>query len=247
MNPNFQTPSNLMLKSSADGSFSAYNEAFDECYHSLKDGALQESLYKHIIPAFSACEDLQEITILDICFGLGYNTFTSLYYRQIHALPTRLVIYSPEIDHTLIHNLKNFPYPKEFDVLPIQKILTALTNTGIYQDINTYIEVRIIDACEYIHTIATHSIDVIYQDAFSPNKNPALWSKEFFAQLYRILRPNGILTTYSQSSSIRKNALACGFLVYDCTHKDKLVRSGSVMSKSALHLPHYHLKPYNKA
>lgn len=232
----------IELKASADGSFSAYNAAFDECYHSLKDGALRESLYKHIIPAFSACENLREMRILDICFGLGYNTLASLYYRQINTLPVNVCIYSPELDSSLLTNLIDFPYSEEFSKLPLREIVCALRDRGVYEDAHTYIEVQLIDACAYVREIPHQSIDVIYQDAFSPKKNPELWSEEYFAQLYRILSPNGILTTYSQSATIRKNALSCGFVVYDCTHNENLVRGGSVMSKRELALPHYHLK-----
>lgn len=33
-----------------DGSSTVYNEDFDECYHSLTDGAYTETLNKHILP-----------------------------------------------------------------------------------------------------------------------------------------------------------------------------------------------------
>ena len=48
--------SNDWLRQSSDGSLSAYNKAFDECYHSLKDGALSETLYKHIYPSLAHLE-----------------------------------------------------------------------------------------------------------------------------------------------------------------------------------------------
>jgi len=35
-----------------DGTATLYSKEFDESYHSQKDGALRESLEKHIIPAF---------------------------------------------------------------------------------------------------------------------------------------------------------------------------------------------------
>lgn len=234
----------LELRESADGSVSAYSARFDECYHSLRDGALRESLYKHIIPAFSALEGAREMRILDICFGLGYNTLASLYYARTHNLPLNLYIYSPELDDSLLTNLIDFPYPRELATLPLCEILCALRDRGVYEDAHTYIEVRLIDACVYVREIPTEGIDVIYQDAFSPRKNPELWSEAYFAQLYRILAPNGILTTYSQSAAIRKNALVCGFVVYDCVHNENLVRGGSVMSKRELSLPHYRLKRY---
>jgi len=62
-----------------DGTATLYSKEFDESYHSKKDGALRESLEKHIIPAFKFSKDRDEITILDICFGLGYNTSLPYY------------------------------------------------------------------------------------------------------------------------------------------------------------------------
>ena len=56
-----------------DGSFTIYSPEYNEHYHSLKDGALKESLYKHIIPAFEHVQELSEVNILDICFGIGFN------------------------------------------------------------------------------------------------------------------------------------------------------------------------------
>lgn len=80
------------LFASSDGSLSAFNEEFGECYSSLSEGALSEKITKHIAPAFEylrskmQSDDSQakippstksDIWILDICFGLGYNAFLS--------------------------------------------------------------------------------------------------------------------------------------------------------------------------
>jgi len=48
--------------------------------------------------------------------------------------------------------------------------------------------------------------DLIYFDAFSPNVQPELWSRQVFAKLYEALKPGGILVTYS-SKGVVKNAL----------------------------------------
>ena len=62
-----------------DGTLTLKSEKYNECYHS-SEGAVTETLYKHIYPAFSVV-DKDEIKILDICFGLGYNTFLSILNR----------------------------------------------------------------------------------------------------------------------------------------------------------------------
>ena len=40
-----------MLIKTNDGSFTLKSKKFNECYHS-REGALTESLYKHVLPAF---------------------------------------------------------------------------------------------------------------------------------------------------------------------------------------------------
>lgn len=100
---------------SEDGTYTAYSKEYDEHYHSTKDGALKESLLKHVIPAFSSKKNQDEINILDICYGLGFNTLATLYYHRQNSLTSKLYIYSPELDASLIDSLKDFTYPEEFD------------------------------------------------------------------------------------------------------------------------------------
>lgn len=108
---------------SNDGSLSAFNADFGECYSSISEGALGEKIAKHILPAllfleskwqskldsrlksslesspkssldfsdlskderlessdfYHAKASLEDIWILDICFGLGYNAFLSAF------------------------------------------------------------------------------------------------------------------------------------------------------------------------
>ena len=69
-----------------DGTNTLFSVEFDEPYHSTKDGALHESLEKHVKPALALSKENIQLTILDICFGLGYNTFSTLYYIKTTGL-----------------------------------------------------------------------------------------------------------------------------------------------------------------
>ena len=162
---------------SEDGSYTAYSSEYDEHYHSTKDGALNESLKKHIEPAFAFHKEKDHLRIVDICFGLGFNTLLSLYYRDTYFPNTTLEIYSPELDGELIASLVNFPYPEIFD--PYQNIITALATSGRYEDERTRITVEITDARVAMRKLRGEW-DVCYQDAFSPSSNPLLWTKEYF-------------------------------------------------------------------
>ena len=83
---------------SDDGSYTAYSKEYNEHYHSTKDGALHESLFKHVIPAFKLKQHRKNINILDICFGLGFNTLATLYWVRLQNITTKINIYSPELD-----------------------------------------------------------------------------------------------------------------------------------------------------
>ena len=98
-----------------DGSNTLFSQRYNQHYHNPDDGAINEALTKHIIPTFTFQKDKKELTILDICFGIGYNTFSTIYYVLQNNLDIKLIFYSPELDGNLVKSLESFPFPKEFD------------------------------------------------------------------------------------------------------------------------------------
>ena len=196
---------------SDDGSYTAYSKEYDEHYHSTKDGALYESLVKHVQPAFKNQENKKEIYILDICYGLGFNTLATLLYHQQNSLKSKLYIYSPELDSSLVKSLKTFTYPEEFE--QFKDIINAIVDDGIYEDDNFYIEVFLGDAREYIKRFE-NKFDVVYQDAFSPGSNPILWTKEYFSDIKNAIKSDGILTTYSIALATRLALYENDFNIY---------------------------------
>jgi tRNA U34 5-methylaminomethyl-2-thiouridine-forming methyltransferase MnmC len=196
---------------SEDGSFTAYSFEYNEHYHSTKDGALRESLLKHVYPTLKLKQDKEELNILDICFGLGFNTLATLYYYKKNSLSCKLNIFSPELDEALIKSLKNFSYPKEFE--EFKHIIFALSDTGIYSDDNFHIELYLGDARTYVKE-CSKSFDIVYQDAFSPSSNPALWTKEYFKDIKNLMKKDGVLSTYSIALRTRLALYENGFNIY---------------------------------
>ncbi len=217
------------LTLSEDGSFTAYSKEYNEHYHSTKDGALKESLSKHVLPAFALKEDKEELHILDICFGLGFNTLATLYYYNQNTIKSKLYIYSPELDSSLIASLKNFTYPEEFAVF--KHIIEALCEHNMYNDENFYIELFVGDAREYIKGFQS-KFDIVYQDPFSPKTNPALWTLEYFNDIKKALKPDGVVTTYSTALSTRLALHENNFKVY--LYEAKGCRSSTLASLSEL-------------
>jgi len=207
---NFDDQMHTMVQSS-DGSYTAYSKQYEEHYHSTKDGALQESLFKHVIPALDIKKDQGEIILLDICFGLGFNTLATLYYKELKGLNTKLKIYSPELDAQLIESLRNFEYPKEFQ--KYKTIIEELIEKGFYKDAQISIELFVGDAREYVQRF-DKVFDVVYQDAFSPASNPLLWTKEYFNDIAQAMKNDGLLTTYSTALATRLALYENGFVIY---------------------------------
>ncbi|MCD6212453.1 MAG: hypothetical protein J7J02_05675, partial [Sulfurovum sp.] len=163
-----------------DGTNTLYSKEFDEPYHSTKDGALHESLEKYVKPSLALKKEKEQLTILDICFGLGYNTFATLYYIKKQKLSTKVHILSPEFDEGLMRSLDTFDYPPEFE--NIKHIIKAISQDLYYEDEQFKIKILLGDARKAIRglTPLKEKIDIVYQDAFSPAHNPLLWTTEYF-------------------------------------------------------------------
>ena len=214
-----------------DGSVTAYNDAYNDYYHDKK-GALKESVYKHIIPAFSIINK-PNIRILDICFGLGYNALLSLVFAKKNNI--NLELYSVEIDLNLLRSLRDFPYPKTIsNHLEINRIFDCINNDKIFIDSNVSLSLFRGDAVDFIKILDSAFFDVVYQDAFSPSKNPLLWNEVHFLELYRILKDKGIVTTYSSAKKVREIGRFCGFNVFEARFNH--FKNGTIFTKNINYL-----------
>jgi len=214
-----------------DGSVTLKSERYNECYHS-SEGAYTESLYKHVLPGYRAAEKFGyyggEIRILDICYGLGYNTLTALLHKPKGV---KLKIYSPELDEKLVSSLKNFEYPMEFN--KIRHIADILSSRRYFKSDEVEIEIHIGDAREYIKKLK--DIHIVYQDAFSPKVNRELWSMDYFKTVSDLLSKNGIITTYSVATPVRCAFYKLGMNIY--THPYDVIRKGTIASYAKLDFP----------
>ncbi len=212
----------------SDGSATLISSFYGQAYHSQKDGAWNETLYKHIVPIFSHHRDKSHIALLDICFGLGYNTLMTLWYNDTVA-HKHVTLYSVEMDEALLDSLKTFLYPEAF--APYMQILHTLIESGSYVDESYTLTLYRGDARDFIPTLP-NAIDGVYQDPFSPDVNPLLWSVEYFADIARAMRDDALLTTYSVALRSRLALYANGLLPH-LAH-NAFCRDFTVASKSTL-------------
>lgn len=57
-----------------------------------------------------------------------------------------------------------------------------------------------------------NTYDLIYFDAFAPEKQPELWTEAVFAKLYAAAAPGAVLVSYCAQGQFRRNLRAAGWL-----------------------------------
>ncbi len=211
----------------ADGSWTLYSEKFQEHYHSTKDGAFNEALYKHVFPALSLMKK-RDLLIFDSNFGLGFNSLTTI--STILSSSRRAVIHSTEIDRELVQSLKEFPYPPFFE--PLKDIIKSLSEKGEYISNNVEVYIHFQDTREFLQSWQGEKFDIIYQDPFSPKVAPRFWSVEYFELIKNVSHPETIITTYSTATPVRLALYENGFRVY--SHTSEKVREGTIASMKEL-------------
>ena len=192
-----------------DGSHSLFVPELNEIYHST-NGAIQESNHIFIQSGLAQIAK-KEISILEIGFGTGLNAFLTLSYALKNNLKINyFTIEKYPVEKNIVEKLN---YVELID--PAQKDTFQLLHNGAWNNsikINqnfTFIKYQI-----DLNLFAPYfSYDVIFFDAFAPDVQPELWTKENFMKLYKNLNQGGNLTTYSAKGEVKRNLEACGFFV----------------------------------
>ena len=184
-----------------DGSFTLKSEFFQENFHSLK-GALEETKIKFTNPSYLQRFNGNSLSVLDICFGLGYNS-ASL-FSDLLKQNSFLNWYALEIDKKpLEYSLRNKSFLKLWHP-KVSKIFKHLYKKNQYIDQSFQCNIIWGDARKEINNIPSKiKFDLIYLDGFSPQKCPQVWTIEFLSKIVQKLNPNGYLITYSSAAAVR--------------------------------------------
>ncbi|MDA3901269.1 MAG: MnmC family methyltransferase [Spirochaetes bacterium] len=222
---------NLSLKETEDGSFTLYMPEFSENTHTIH-GAYGEAIHKHIIP--SGISDIEGgcITVLDVGFGLGYNILALLMSVDFSLIES-LQILSFEKERSIASSLQKIEFNDERDK-PYSLIKKAFYEGSAKED-KVSIELCFGDARKNIKLLELlyGTVDVIFHDPHSPGKNSELWTVNFFKNLYLLLKPGGILTTYSFAPQIRMGLLEADFSVAPFI-SDQFSKEGTCAKKGLL-------------
>lgn len=203
-----------------DGSYSINSKEINHKVETLhtSTGAISESFEKFIKPMkFDYSED---IVILDICAGLGYNSSAAI-ADFIKNLESDLTIDMVEISAPTLACGLLVPSPiPEHDITKkaIEDELVAQDYAGLSLETseipeNISINVFVEDARQTVQKLESNSYDAIFLDPFSQNMAPELFSLEFFKEFRRIIKDNGIIATYTSSAPVREGFIEAGFYI----------------------------------
>ena len=192
----------------ADGSPTIYVRELDETYHS-RYGSVQESLHVFIKEGLEKLRDKESLSILEVGMGTGLNLLLTLLlqkdqfvrYDTLEPYPLteeewKVLEYSPDSTRKagdLFAKIHLAPWGEEF----------CLQENFLIKKIQSTLQEFVPDK----------KYDLVYFDAFSPDKQPELWELEMFQKLYSCMNLGALLTTYSSKGQVRRNMQSAGFKV----------------------------------
>lgn len=216
-----------------DGSVTFYSEDFKEHYHA-SIGARTEAEQKFIGPSkLEARLKKGPVRLLDICFGLGYNSLCAV--NKAIELDAELKIDALEIDRRVVRNAAGTIPAHGSDGFDWAAALSALHRDGVWESGIRKSEVLMHwgDARWQVQQLPDASVDLVYLDAFSTQRCSELWTVDFFRELYRIMKPDASLFTYCAALPVRSGLLAAGFSVGE-TEAVGRSRGGTIASKKTV-------------
>lgn len=198
----------------ADGSATIYLPDWNEHYHS-HHGALQEAFHvfiKNGLDHFFQKKKVERVHILEVGFGTGLNAFISYYEakRREKVLDYTGVEAYPVVEEEL-QKLKYAALLGESDATEVFESLHQ-AEWGKKAAVSSFFTLQK-EEMFFKDIKAEKMFDLIYFDAFGPRVQPELWTEEIFTAMYRSLKEEGVLVTYSAKGSVRRAMQSAGFLV----------------------------------
>ena len=220
-----QSSADYRIVKLANGTHSVHSLAHRETFHPVIGPVAEaEALYvKQLRLPERMASHTGEFVIWDVGLGAAANVLTVLRETRVAACPLRIVSF----DNTLaplqfaLENAASLGYFTDYEVAVERLIAEHHTS---FADANRAVnwELHLGDFPSLLtHRLTsspTHPLPAphaILFDAFSPAKNPAMWTQPLFAKLFGFLDPARpcAMPTYSRSTMLRVSLLLAGFHV----------------------------------
>jgi tRNA U34 5-methylaminomethyl-2-thiouridine-forming methyltransferase MnmC len=190
-----------------DGSFTIYVPELNEHYHSIH-GAVQESEHIFMKAGYDSCSE-EPLNIFEVGFGTGLNALLT----AIRAIKDNREVFYTSIEKypvgsDLIKLLNHYEFAG-----PDGKRIFELIQSSPWEKMNCICNKFNLkktngDLCDYT---PASPVDLVYFDAFGPDKQPKMWTREIFERISSAMRSGGILVTYSSKGEVKRNLRSVGF------------------------------------
>ncbi|SET91435.1 tRNA (5-methylaminomethyl-2-thiouridine)(34)-methyltransferase MnmD [Hymenobacter actinosclerus] len=204
----------VQLRATADGSGTLYVPALDEHYHSTH-GAVQEARHVYLgaglEPALAAATG--PVCVLEVGFGTGLNALLTLERSRTAPVP---IAYDTVEKHPLPWELvRELATAPELQVPPLPAFRQQLHEAVWEQPVvlaPTFTLRKLAGELQHL-ALEAAAYQVIYFDAFAPDKQPDMWTDAVFGQLYAAAAPGGCLVSYCAKGSFKRSLRATGWQV----------------------------------
>ena len=199
----------MKLEQTADGSYTLYVPELDEHYHSVK-GALTESQLIFIDMGLKH-SSITAPHILEIGLGTGLNCVLTL----LEAKESQRHVYYTGIERYPLNEeiIRKLNYPSIIGK-ECEEDYFAIHQAPWEEDVclSPWFTLHKMEG-DFTHYSFEQKYDIIYFDAFAPEKQPEMWEQSLFDNLYQVLNEGGILTTYCAKGVVRRMLQTAGFKV----------------------------------
>jgi tRNA U34 5-methylaminomethyl-2-thiouridine-forming methyltransferase MnmC len=194
-----------------DGSHTLKNLALNETYHSVH-GALTES--SHVFVRYGLeyllNQNYRQLDVLEVGLGTGLNAWLTA--KRVAGMVVQLRYTALET-----HPLTESVWSKlNYAVTPEDRSLFFTLHQaawGMPVSLTANVSVEKLQKSAQEVELAPASIDLIYYDAFAPQKQPEMWTGSLLAKVARWLKPGGVLVTYCAKGQVKRDLQAAGLEV----------------------------------
>jgi len=199
----------MQIINTSDGSHTIYLPGMDEQYHSV-NGAITESNYVYIDKGYNHC-NIKSPTVFEVGFGTGLNCLlTALHAEKEKRTTIYLTIEKYPLAKSVIEQL-NFGrlISTEAQIL-FEKIHKCPWNEIV--NISKYFNLKKIKAdLTDFNFDNFQKCDIIFFDAFGPDKQPEMWTPLIFNKIASATAKGGVFVTYSAKGEVRRQLAVSGF------------------------------------
>ncbi len=199
----------LKIIETSDGSQTLYVPELNEQYHSM-NGAITESNYVYLEKGYLFHKSKTPI-VFEIGFGTGLNCLlTALFAKKQKRRTTYFSIEKYPLEKGIVQQLQyGNNISKEAQII-FEKIHDCEWNKPI--QIAEYFNLVKLQSDLIENDLKEVQIcDIIYFDAFGPDKQPEMWQPEIFQKIYSLTAADGVFVTYSAKGAVRRELTACCF------------------------------------